>query len=110
MKCMGTLLRNDFDTQNVYGARVMRMRCCGTKWSVLYSVLMLRSMGKLRSTVSALPGFTRVPDSPGVSGSPGYQSCHDYQCYQSYHVRVITGVRVIRVFGCSQGFLGLSIF
>ena len=46
----GTLLRIDFVTQDVYGARVMRLRCCGTKWSVLHSVLMLGSMGRLRST------------------------------------------------------------
>ena len=29
------LLCNGFGSQNVCGARVMRMRCCGTKWSVL---------------------------------------------------------------------------
>ena len=33
-----TFFRNIFfGTQNVCGAHVMRMRCCGTKWSVLYS-------------------------------------------------------------------------
>ena len=66
---MGTLLRNDFVTQNVYSARVIWMRCCGTKWSVLYSVLMLGSMGRLRATLTLFLFDPRQPHKKDIENS-----------------------------------------
>ena len=39
----------------------MKMRCCGTKWSVLYSVLMLGSMVMIRLTLTHILFDPRRP-------------------------------------------------
>ena len=74
-ECAHSFAQRFCNSKNVCGARVMTMRCCGTKWSVLYSVLMLGSMGRLRATLVLFLVDPRQPQKKRPCGTGASTRC-----------------------------------